>query len=138
MCHDDQNDDLAQTVSDLMSQEQEKEITKVSTLQGQSIGLLVLLLERGLLEPEDAARWEQLSEQAAECIKKILANGDRVKNDDFTDEEDMLGTRLDFIDANIDLGVMMRQSAEYLNELQSQREACVERLQELQGEPETD
>ena len=124
----------------LMAQEQEKEITKVSTLQGQSIGLLALLLNKGLLEPSDVSNWESLSEMAAGALTKILINGSDLDNPEqcFSNEAEVLKAKIEFLDGNITFGHLLRHDLERMTSLGAERQACVERLKELGHAPETD
>ena len=68
----DNHEDLQNMLQKAMSVEHEKEITSISNLQGFSVGLVALLLQKGILAPEDVIIWEELATSATQAIEAFL------------------------------------------------------------------
>ena len=145
MCNEQDPADLEEAFVNLMYQEQEreiqeqeKEIAKISFLQGLSIGLIAILLEKGLFAPEDIQRWEELSSKATDALKSIFKHGDSLQKGDFATEIEMVKAEIAFLKSNIALSFLLERDITHRQGLKQQLKYNLDRLAELEHEPKTD
>lgn len=132
MCHEES--DLNQTISHMMQTEQENEITKISTMQGYSIGLIAFLLKKGIMSSDEVSVWENYSEQAAAILKTVLGVGNKLEQDQFSSEIEMLELRKQFLNANIQFGRLLHHENSRISKLEEEFQRCENRLEELRNE----
>lgn len=128
-------DQTMEIIRDLLEAEQEQEVTRVNTMQGQVIALVLVLRDAGLLGKDHIDRWEELSEEVAILLNRITA-ADIAQNDDplsYEDVEQRLSAMLDGSEASIELARMMGNSEESLGIWIEKRDTLKGLLEELKN-----
>ena len=116
---------------ELLEQENQQEITRATTVQGQIIGLVVLLRDIGILTNEHVEHWGSMSETISELLRTIATKDHKYVGETEADEVDraLQGTH-----ALIKLSALLGVAGNGMEKMQLHAKSLKERLDVLRGD----
>jgi len=125
-------DQTEEIVHDLLQAERQKEITQATTLQGQIVALVLILVDAEVLSFDDVNRWEGLSEHVQALLQDMAFGSEALESG--VKNQDTVKLRVKGVKATIELLRLMGNKDRTLSPLADELRRLTDMLKSMKEE----
>ena len=132
---DTESDQTLEIMQEMLHAERRQEITQTATVQGQTLALVIILRDLGVLSEKDTRKWEEYAQKMAVILTKITYSGEVQSSTSEEDPEGQLSALIEGTEAMVDLVTLLGTKQEDLVPLQEQLEKLRKMMRDIKDVP---